>query len=117
MQRLPSMAAMMRAVDNRSSNYDGVFFVAVRTTGIFCRPSCPSRKALRRNRQFFSTIKEALFAGYRPCKRCRPLDVNGKSPPWVEQILGELELDPSYRWRDADLRKRAIDPTRARRYF
>ena len=97
MQRLPSLAAMTRAVDKRSSSYDGVFFVAVRTTGIFCRPSCPSRKALPQNRQFFSSIREALFAGYRPCKRCRPLDVNGKPPEWVERLLAELELDPSVR--------------------
>jgi AraC family transcriptional regulator, regulatory protein of adaptative response / methylated-DNA-[protein]-cysteine methyltransferase len=114
---MPSLAAMTRAVDNRSAGYDGIFFVAVRTTGIFCRPSCRSRKALRRNRQYFRTIKAALFAGYRPCKRCRPLDVNGKAPDWVEKILTELECDPSIRWRDADLRKRSVDPSRARRYF
>jgi AraC family transcriptional regulator, regulatory protein of adaptative response / methylated-DNA-[protein]-cysteine methyltransferase len=117
MQRMPSLTTMTRVVDERSPGYDGIFFVAVRTTGIFCRPSCPSRKALPRNRQFFRTIKEALFAGYRPCKRCRPLDVNGKPPDWVERVLVELESDPSVRWRDADLRKRAIDPVRARRYF
>jgi AraC family transcriptional regulator of adaptative response/methylated-DNA-[protein]-cysteine methyltransferase len=108
---------MSRAVDNRKSSYDGVFFVAIRTTGIFCRPSCPARRARPENRQFFPTVKAALFAGYRPCKRCRPLDVNGKAPDWVERILSELELDPSVRWRDADLRKRNIDPARARRYF
>ncbi|CAN5315914.1 trifunctional transcriptional activator/DNA repair protein Ada/methylated-DNA--[protein]-cysteine S-methyltransferase [soil metagenome] len=114
---MPSLSTMTRVVDERSSGYDGIFFVAVRTTGIFCRPSCPSRKALARNRQFFRTIKEALFAGYRPCKRCRPLDVNGKPPDWVEQILADLEKDPTVRWRDADLRKRSVDPARARRYF
>jgi AraC family transcriptional regulator, regulatory protein of adaptative response / methylated-DNA-[protein]-cysteine methyltransferase len=117
MQHMPTLATMTRAVDERRSTYDGVFFIAVRTTGIFCRPSCPSRRALRKNRQYFGSIKEAIFAGYRPCKRCRPLDVDGKQPAWVESLLADLESDPAQRWRDADLRRRAVDPARARRYF
>lgn len=108
---------MERAVNASDASYDGIFFVAVRTTGIFCRPSCPARKPLPRNREYYATAKEALFAGYRPCKRCRPLDTDGRPPEWVTRLLAEVERQPSARWRDADLRVLAIDPTRARRYF
>jgi AraC family transcriptional regulator of adaptative response/methylated-DNA-[protein]-cysteine methyltransferase len=108
---------MERAVQASEASYDGVFFVAVRTTGIFCRPSCRARKPLPRNCEYYATAREALFAGFRPCKRCRPMGVNGRPPAWVVDLLALVEKDPTVRWRDADLRARAIDPGRARRYF
>jgi AraC family transcriptional regulator of adaptative response/methylated-DNA-[protein]-cysteine methyltransferase len=116
MNTLPPLKEMERALDGRDASYDGIFFVAVRTTGIFCRPSCPARRTLPKNREFYTTAKQALFAGYRPCKRCRPLETDGRPPDWVRRLLGEVEGDPQTRWRDADLRRLAIDP-RARRYF
>jgi AraC family transcriptional regulator of adaptative response/methylated-DNA-[protein]-cysteine methyltransferase len=117
MKTLPATKEMERAVTGSDASYDGIFFVAVRTTGIFCRPSCPARKPLPKNREYFGTAREALFAGYRPCKRCRPLETNGRPPEWVGRLLGEVERDPRARWRDQDLRRLAIDPARARRYF
>jgi AraC family transcriptional regulator of adaptative response/methylated-DNA-[protein]-cysteine methyltransferase len=108
---------MDRAVRERDASYDGIFFVGVRTTAIFCRPSCSARTPLRRNRQYFASARAALFAGYRPCKRCRPLETSGRPPDWVRQLLAAVEQDPSGRIRDADLRARAVDPARARRYF
>ncbi len=101
----------------RDASYDGVYFVAVTTTGVFCRPSCPAKKPLARNVEYYATAREALFAGYRPCKRCRPLATNGRPPRWVEQLLAVVERDPSARLRDQDLRDMSIDPSRARRYF
>lgn len=59
------------AWSNKDKAYDGVFFAAVKTTGIFCRPSCPSRPQ-QKNVIFFDTVNEAVAAGFRPCKRCRP---------------------------------------------
>lgn len=59
----------------KNSNYEGVFFVGVKTTGILCRPTCPAKKPLKENCEFFSTAKEALLASYRPCKRCEPLSI------------------------------------------
>ena len=85
---------MERAVVESDASYDGIFFVAVRTTGIFCRPSCSARKPLARNREYYATAREAIFAGYRPCKRCRPMETNGKPPDWVANLLGEVERDP-----------------------
>jgi AraC family transcriptional regulator of adaptative response/methylated-DNA-[protein]-cysteine methyltransferase len=62
------------ALTARSSQADGSFLYGVRTTGVFGRPSCPSRKPRKDNVEFFDTAKEALRAGYRACKRCRPTE-------------------------------------------
>jgi AraC family transcriptional regulator of adaptative response/methylated-DNA-[protein]-cysteine methyltransferase len=117
MTALPSNQEMEQAVKQRDASYNGIFFVGVRTTGIFCRPSCPAKTPLARNRQYFATAREAIFAGYRPCKRCRPLDTNGRPPSWVQRLLTEVEQAPTARLTDADLRTLAIEPARARRYF
>ena len=113
----PSTAEMWRAVQNRDASYDCVFFLGVRTTGIFCRPSCPARKPRPKNVEFFPSAKEALLAGYRPCKRCRPMDTEGRPPAWVEQLFAYVEQTRGSRIRDRDLRAQSIDPARARRYF
>ena len=70
-----------RAVAGRDARFDGWFFTAVRTTGIYCRPSCPARTPLARNVSFFTTAAAAQGAGYRACRRCRPDAVPG-SPEW-----------------------------------
>jgi len=63
---------MWKAAENRDGTYDGKFFLAVKTTGIYCYPSCKARTPLRKNVLYFATGKEARDAGFRPCKRCRP---------------------------------------------
>lgn len=65
-----------RAVVRRDESADGQFFVGVKTTGIYCRPSCRSRQPLRKNVEFFRAAKDAVKAGYRPCKRCRPDEID-----------------------------------------
>ncbi|WP_282205380.1 DNA-3-methyladenine glycosylase 2 family protein [Kitasatospora fiedleri] len=70
-----------RAVDSRDARFDGVFFTAVRTTGIYCRPSCPATTPKRTNCTFYPTAAAAQGAGYRACRRCRPDSVPG-SPEW-----------------------------------
>lgn len=62
------------AVKTRAPEADGRFYYAVRTTGVFCRPVCKSRMPRRENVEFFDTVASALGAGYRACKRCRPMD-------------------------------------------
>jgi AraC family transcriptional regulator, regulatory protein of adaptative response / methylated-DNA-[protein]-cysteine methyltransferase len=69
-----------QAVKRRDPAFDGKFFFAVRTTGVFCRPSCASRPAKRENVAFFSTVAEAEKAGYRACKRCRPNKLDAPDP-------------------------------------
>ena len=117
MRQLPSIAEMDRAFRGRDAAYDGIFLVGVKTTGIFCRPTCPARKPKPANVEFLATIQDALPAGYRPCKRCRPTDVNGSAPQWVRRLLASVEQAPEERLRDQDFRAMSIDPTRARRYF
>ncbi len=70
-----------RAVHSRDPRFDGFFVTAVRTTGIYCRPSCPARTPLARNVAFFPTAAAAHGAGYRACRRCRP-DASPGSPQW-----------------------------------
>ncbi len=117
MAALPSFKEMDRAFYGKDTRYDGLFYVGVSSTGIFCRPSCNARRPLRRNVLYFATPREALFAGYRPCKRCSPLSAVGAPPPWVERLLAAVDRNPTERLRDASIRSMGIDPARARRYF
>ncbi|HVT42811.1 MAG TPA: trifunctional transcriptional activator/DNA repair protein Ada/methylated-DNA--[protein]-cysteine S-methyltransferase [Thermoanaerobaculia bacterium] len=107
---------MMKALLERDASFDGLFVAAVTTTGIFCKPSCPARKPLERNVRFFPSPAQASFAGYRPCKRCRPLSV-AAAPEWVERLFREIEAREDKRIRDSELRRMGIDPARARRFF
>jgi AraC family transcriptional regulator, regulatory protein of adaptative response / DNA-3-methyladenine glycosylase II len=70
-----------RAVSSRDERFDGMFFTAVRSTGIYCRPSCPARTPKRENVRFYRSAAEAQSAGFRACRRCRP-DVSPGSPEW-----------------------------------
>jgi AraC family transcriptional regulator of adaptative response/methylated-DNA-[protein]-cysteine methyltransferase len=114
---LPAPDLMYDALLRRDPSYDGVFFTAVRTTGIFCRPTCSARTPLRRNVDFYASAREALLAGYRPCKRCHPMENSGEPPTWLRPLLAELEGDQGRRWTDQDLRARGLDPARVRRWF
>ena len=88
--RIPNHPTMLnedhcwQAVLDRDRLEDGRFFFGVLTTGIFCRPSCPARKPLRKNVRFFETAEAAQSAGLRPCRRCKPLD--GAEDRRVEQM-------------------------------
>ncbi|HZQ58346.1 MAG TPA: AlkA N-terminal domain-containing protein [Acidimicrobiales bacterium] len=73
--------ACYRVLQSRDSRFDGWFFVAVRTTHIYCRPSCPARTPHRENVSFYPSAAAAQQAGYRACKRCRP-DASPGSPEW-----------------------------------
>jgi len=117
MAMLPSRSILERAYLQSDTSYDGVFFLGVRTTGVFCRPSCGARKPKPGNVDFFPTAREAVFAGYRPCKRCTPLSAVGALPGWVTQILQVVDQDPGHRVGDAKIRTMGIDPARARRFF
>jgi AraC family transcriptional regulator, regulatory protein of adaptative response / methylated-DNA-[protein]-cysteine methyltransferase len=83
----PSLdASRYEAVRARDAAAEGSFFYSVATTGVYCRPTCPARLALRENVAFHSTPDEAERAGYRPCKRCRPREV-----PQLERHLQIVE--------------------------
>ncbi len=114
---LPPHDEMMVAFLGRDSSYDGVFVTAVTTTGIFCRPTCPARKPRPENIEFYRAPTDALVAGFRPCKRCRPLALDAATPEWVDELLADVEADPLRRWKDHDLRDRGLDPDTVRRWF
>lgn len=73
------------ALRQRDPSADGLFFVAVRSTRIYCRPICPARLPLRRNVTFYATAAAAHAAGFRPCLRCRPESAPG-SPAWIGSL-------------------------------
>ena len=108
---------MYRALLEKDPEYDGVFFTAVRTTGIFCRSVCTARKPKRQNVVYFPGAREALLAGYRPCRVCHPLETRGTPPAKIKTILDEIERDPAMRLNDAGLRARGVDPVALRRWF
>ena len=106
-----------RALQKRDSSYEGIFFLGVKTTGIFCRPICSARKPLRKNVEFFPGKVEALHAGFRPCLRCKPMHTTGEVPTLVEKLRKQIEADPGSRLRESDLMNMGIDPSTARRQF
>ncbi len=108
---------MIRAIEARDKSYVGLFVVAVKSTGIFCRPGCPARMPGRKQMEFFPGPKQALRAGYRPCKRCRPTVATEALPPLVEKLKTLIEENPMQRVSQNDLKEIGIDPSTARRQF
>jgi len=117
MELLPPSEMMYRALVNRDSSFEGIFFVGVRTTGIFCRPTCMAKKQAGENVDFFATSNEALESGYRPCLRCHPMDPNQRPPKLIERLRTEVERVPDGRLTDKELAAVAIDASTARRQF
>jgi AraC family transcriptional regulator of adaptative response/methylated-DNA-[protein]-cysteine methyltransferase len=117
MELLPPADTMYRALLKRDATFEGIFIVAVRTTGIFCRPTCSARKPARENVEFFSTTSEALHGGYRPCLRCHPMDPANGVPELVKRLRQAVDQSPGGRLTDKELSALAIDPSTARRQF
>lgn len=78
--------ARWAAVQQRDTDGEGVFFYAVRTTGIYCVPACPSRRPRRANVEFFPTAADAVAAGFRACRRCRP-DAAKVTDPAIASVI------------------------------
>jgi AraC family transcriptional regulator, regulatory protein of adaptative response / methylated-DNA-[protein]-cysteine methyltransferase len=116
-RRLPDDETMYRALVEKDPDFDGLFVTGVTTTGVFCRPTCTARKPRRDHVVFFSTSREALLAGYRPCRVCRPLEPPAATPEPVRRLLTEVEANLSLRLKDQDLRDRGLDPAALRRWF
>lgn len=106
-----------KALINKKSEYEGVFYVGVKTTGIFCRPTCPARKPKFENCEFFETAQQALLASFRPCKRCRPLSHPNHVSDLVQMLVEAVEANPEKRWKDEDFRRLSVNASTARRQF
>src|SRR3954465_5318338 len=114
---LPPTETMYRALVNRDPSFEGIFYIGVRTTGIFCRPTCSAKKPARENVDFFATSSDALENGYRPCLRCHPLDPNARPPKLIERLRAEVGRAPGGRVAGKELTALSIDPSTARRQF
>ncbi|WP_188936647.1 bifunctional transcriptional activator/DNA repair enzyme AdaA [Dyadobacter endophyticus] len=112
-----SKERMYQAIIEKDSQFEGVFFTAVKTTGIFCRPTCTARKPKIENVEFVFSAKEAFQKGYRPCKVCRPLEHAHQTPEVIRSLLDKLTDDPSLKFKDADLRVLGLEPHSVRRWF
>lgn len=116
-QSLPTPRTMYRALSRRDPAYEGVFFTGVKTTGIFCRPTCKAKRPRAENVEFFPTVTEALHGGYRPCRLCRPMDGTKPVPALVERLRRAVEAATDGRVTDKDLVAMGVEPTTARRQF
>lgn len=106
-----------QALVDKKSEYEGIFYVGVKTTGVFCRPTCPARKPKFENCEFFETAKEALLASFRPCQRCRPLSHPNHVSELVQKLVNAVEENQDRRWTEEDFRKICVDASTARRQF
>lgn len=110
-------AIMYKALVDKDASFEGTFIAAVKTTGIFCRPTCTARKPKEENVEFFHTTKEAILKGYRACKVCNPMEKLGETPEYIKEILKDLNANPSLKFKDWDLTQRGIEPGKIRRWF
>lgn len=106
-----------QALLDKNKDYEGTFFVGVKTTGVFCRPTCPARKPKFENCEFYNTAQEALLASFRPCMRCQPLSHPNQVSDLVRTLVEAVEADPSRRWKDKDFDELSVDASTARRQF
>lgn len=113
----PDDDTLYEALLRRDPSYDGFVFVGVSSTGIFCRLTCPARKPKRENTAFYRSVSDCLEAGYRPCKRCKPLARTGVMAPMLEELITALNASPDHRWSERDLVERGHDPSTVRRTF
>jgi AraC family transcriptional regulator of adaptative response/methylated-DNA-[protein]-cysteine methyltransferase len=113
-----STREMVRAMLSRDSRYDGTFFVCVRTTMIYCLPSCKAKKPMLKNITFIPTRAQALQMGFRGCKRCRAADYPKIAPKWLDSVVELMRLKTSQRLDEAAFTRTAgVDISTIRRYF
>jgi len=108
---------MYQASFEKNPDFEGVFWMGVKTTGIFCRPTCTARKPKPENVEFFQNTKDAILKGYRPCKVCKPLENPDEAPEYIQEILKELSENPEQKIKDSDLVQKGLEPVTIRRWF
>lgn len=117
MRDLVDSQTLYQALLNRDETYEGRAWVGVTSTGIFCRLSCTAKKPKFENCRFFPAIGDCIDAGFRACKRCRPLHQAAGDDPIVTPLLTALEREPTRRWREGDVAVMGFDPSNVRRVF
>ncbi len=114
---LPDDDTLYNALLNRDPAFDGLVFVGVRSTGVFCRLTCPARKPKFANCTFYQTPTACIDAGFRPCKRCHPIHALSPDDPSVQDLLTRLDANPTHRWTQSQITKLGYDPSTIRRAF
>jgi AraC family transcriptional regulator, regulatory protein of adaptative response / methylated-DNA-[protein]-cysteine methyltransferase len=108
---------MYQALVKKDSSFEGSFVAGIKTTGIFCRPTCTARKPKKENVEFFETSKDAILNGYRPCKVCKPLEHLGTIPEYIQKLFDQTYKDPFSKITNDQLIKLKIAPSKVRRWF
>lgn len=109
---------MYEKIVNNESQYNGKFFTCVKTTKIFCLPSCKAKTPLKKNIEFVYSAESALEKGYRPCKRCHPLNSPDFFPDWLDTIEEFLIRNLNRKITDKELADLVnLDISTIRRYF
>lgn len=108
---------LYQALLDRDPGYTGTFFAAVRTTSVFCISTCRARKPKRENVEFYTTFKDALDNGYRPCKICKPTENANETPTEIRRAIELVRCQPKTRITDQKLRDAEIHPAKVRRWF
>jgi len=106
-----------QALLDRKQSFVGIFFVGVKTTSIFCIATCRARKPKFENVEFYTSFKEALDNGYRPCKICKPTENANKAPEQVELAIKLVKNNSKEKITDYQLREKNISPEVLRRWF
>ena len=114
---LPNQNELYDALIARDASYEGRAYVGVVSTGVFCRLTCPARKPRRENCRFFASVAECMADGFRPCKRCHPLQPAADAEPSVQKLLDALEADPGRHWSENDVVRMGLDASTIRRSF
>lgn len=106
-----------QALLDREQSFVGIFFVGVKTTSIFCIATCRARKPKFKNVEFYTTFKEALDHGYRPCKICKPTQNANQAPEQVQKAISLVKKHPKEKISDIRLSQLSISPEVVRRWF
>lgn len=114
---LPGDDVLYEALIARDAAYEGFAWVGVKSTGVFCKLSCTARKPKRENTVFYPSLASVLEAGFRPCKRCRPMHSGMTQEPAIRALLSALEADPEKRWSEYEISAAGFDPSTVRRLF
>lgn len=109
--------AYYEALIERNPEYVGIFYVGVKTTNVFCISTCRARKPKFENVLFYTKFKDALDAGFRPCKVCKPTENSNQAPEKVQIAMKLVRDHPKEKISDSQLREEGISPEQLRRWF
>ncbi|WP_338764570.1 methylated-DNA--[protein]-cysteine S-methyltransferase [Bernardetia sp. ABR2-2B] len=111
------IATYYKALVEKNENFVGIFFVGVKTTSIFCIANCRARKPKLENVTFYTTFKEALSEGFRPCKICKPTQNANQAPKEVEKAIELVKQNPKEKISDYRLKENDVSAKVVRNWF